>query len=417
MSAATPLELDDLRARCPKGAGAACRCEVRQVDGQPVVTCDCGTIAAASNVERLFRPSDSELAAAEPIPNEAYEKPKAKIEPFEARRLDEISVTTRRSIVQGIGFDEGAVAVIGGSPNTGKTAYAVSMALASAGGAERWLGLKIAGGPVAYFAPEAPASVKMRAKAGAARMELPHAPALYICEAVPAIGGELTSAMDAERMIATIQAISSAEGEQVLLAFADTLASCLGDGDENCGGMLRVVGSAKHVASRTGACVVLVHHPSKGDGAALRGHGSLQAACDSVIRIETEELTGVRVATLVKARDYATGLQLRFELEPVMLTERDSFGDPVTTIIVKPSGQAAPRPRPSGQRQRELLAELERRHRTGERSWNEATVCAAGRDLGMHRNSPRDALRGLVKAGYLVGSSMDLALKFPPEGS
>ena len=146
--------------------------------------------------------------------------------------------------------------------------------------------------------------------------------------------------------------------------------------------------AAKHVAARTSACVVLLHHPSKGDGAALRGHSSLAAACDTIIRIEVEELTGVRTATLVKSRDHATGLQLRFELEPVTLSERDSFGEPLTTIIVRPSTQPAPKPRPTGQRQRELLGELERRYRTGERQWDEATITKAGRDLGMPRNSP-----------------------------
>lgn len=353
----------------------------------------------------------ADAAAAGPKPNGKA----SKIEPFPVHRLDEVSVSMRRAVVQGIGLDEAAVAAIVGSPNAGKTAFAVSLALAVAGRAERWLGLKVAGGPVVYFAPEAPASVKMRAQAGVSRMNPPRAGAFYICQEVPAIGGELTAAMDAQRMIATVQAVSSAEGERVCLVFIDTLASCLGDGDENGEGMLRLVAAAKLLAASTGACVVLIHHPSKGDGAALRGHGSLSAACDSVLRIESEELTGVRVATLTKARDHATGLQLRFELEPLTLPERDSFGDAVTTIVVKPTDQASPRPRPSGQRQRELLTELERRYRTGERSWDEATVCKAGRDLGMHRNSPRDALRGLVKSGYLVGSSMSLSLKYPPE--
>lgn len=336
--------------------------------------------------------------------------------PFEVHRLDETVTSPRRAIVQSLGLDEAAVVAIVGSPNAGKTAFAVGLALAVSGRAESWLTLKVAGGPVVYFGAEAPASVKMRARAAVSRLELPRAPAFYVTDAVPAIGGELTAVLDAERIIATINAVSSAEGERVLLAFLDTLASCLGDGDENGDGMLRLVAAAKLIAARTGACVILIHHPSKGDGSSLRGHGSLSAACDSIIRIDAEELTGVRTATLVKARDHATGLQLRFELDAVTLPERDSFGDPYTTIVVRASGQAAPRPRPSGQRQRELLTELERRYRTGERQWDEATVAKAGRDLGMPRNSPADAIRGLVKSGYLTGSSMGLTLKYPPEG-
>lgn len=336
--------------------------------------------------------------------------------PFEIQRLDEICVSSRRAVVQGLGFDEGAVAAIVGAPNSGKTALAVSLAIAAASRSERWLDLKVAGGPVLYFAAEAPASVKARARAAAALIEPPRSGAFYLSGAVPEIGGEVTTEVDTERVIASISAVQTTEGERVCLVIFDTLASCLGGGDENNGGMLRLVASAKRIAACTGACVVLVHHPSKGDSATLRGHGSLSAACDSIIRID-EHPGGLRIATLAKARDHATQLHLRFELETVTLPERDTFGDPLSTIVVRPSRQAAPRPRPTGQRQRELIAELERRYRAGERSWDDTTVCRAGRALGMHRNSLRDALRGLQKAGYLLGPPDQLSLKFPPESA
>ena len=135
------------------------------------------------------------------------------------------------------------------------------------------------------------------------------------------------------------------------------------------------------------------------------------------MRIEVDELTGVRTATLTKARDCATGLQLRYELEQVMLEERDAFGDPVSTIIVKPSQQQAARPRPSGRRQQELLTELERRYRTGESVWDEATLREIGRTLGMHKGSSRDAVMGLQRSGYLSGSAASSTLKYPPEGT
>ncbi len=333
---------------------------------------------------------------------------------FPVQRLDEATFEPRESLVQNLGLDAGTVAAIVGAPNGGKTAFAVSLGLAVASELDHWLGLRVARAPVLYVAPEAPASVKMRARAASQRLELDR-PAFYVSDGVPALGGETASTFDADRVVETVEAVMLRESTRVGLVFLDTLASCLGDGDENSDGMVRLVAASKYIAARTNACVVLLHHPSKNDGAGLRGHGSLAAACDSIIRIEIEELTGVRIATLVKARDHATGLQIRFEVEPVALAERDSFGEPLTTILVRPSNQAAPRPQPSGRRQRELLAELERRYRTGERQWDEATIAKAGRDLGMHRNSPRDALRGLVKAGYLIGSSMSLSLKHSPE--
>ena len=208
--------------------------------------------------------------------------------------------------------------------------------------------------------------------------------------------------------------IARLEGVAIRVVCIDTLAACLADGDENSDGMLRLVAGAKHIAIETGALVLLIHHPSKGDAAGLRGHGSLAAACDTILRIDVEELTGVRTATLVKARDCATGTQLRFELEQVILDERDSFGDPRSTIVVRASTQAAPRPRPGGKRQQALLADLERRYRTGELHWDEATVREAGRSIGMSKSTAQDALKGLMGAGYLAGSPASLTLKFPP---
>jgi hypothetical protein len=332
---------------------------------------------------------------------------------FAAHRLDEIDMKPRAAVVQGLGFDEGAVGAIVGAPNAGKTAFAISLMLHSASRSGTWLGLKIAGGPGLYFGAEAPGSVIMRGKAAAQRLSIRNPP-LYISASVPGLGGEISAAIDADRIIATAHAIAELEGEAVKLISIDTLAACLADGDENSDGMLRLVDGAKRIALETCACVLLIHHPSKGDAASLRGHGSLAAACDSIVRIDVDELTGVRTAVLVKARDYATGLQLRFELEKVILDERDSFGDPRSTIVVRPTTQPVAHPRPSGRRQQELLTELERRYRAGERVWDEATARQAADGLGMQKSSAISAVKGLITSGFLTGSNASLTLKYPP---
>lgn len=342
--------------------------------------------------------------------NSREAQPKA----FPLRRLDETTCEEREVRVEQIGLEPGTIAAGVGPPNGGKTSLFGSLALAIAAGAKDWLGLRVRQAPVLYLAPEAPGSVKMRLRAAARHLGFDRVP-LYVSDGVPALGSQESSDEDRRRIVETVEAVMAQEETRVGLVVIDTLASCLGGGDENGDGMIRLTDAAKYIAAQTGACVLLLHHPSKGDGTALRGHSSLAAACDTIIRIEVEELTGVRTATLVKSRDHATGLQLRFELEPVALPERDSFGEPLTTIVVRPSNQAAPRPRPGGQRQRELLMELERRYREGERTWDEASICKAGRGLGMHRNTPSAALKGLIQAGYLVGSPMSLSLKHPPE--
>lgn len=43
----------------------------------------------------------------------------------------------------------------------------------------------------------------------------------------------------------------------------DTLASCLGNGDENSDGIPRLDAAAKYIATNVGCAVMLIHHPSK----------------------------------------------------------------------------------------------------------------------------------------------------------
>jgi hypothetical protein len=357
------------------------------------------------------------------VPLEVYEadaprKPNSHVppepRPFTVRALDEVNDAPAADIIQGICGHGDLIAGVG-PPNAGKTALGIHMGLSVAAG-EMWFGLKVAGGPVLYCAPEAPGSVVMRAKAAKTRKFGDRRLPFYIVTGTPQLGGDEMSLIDAERLITTVREVESLEGTPVKLVQIDTLASCLGNGDENSDGMIRLVTATKHIATTIGCAVMLIHHPSKGDASGLRGHGSLAAACDVILTIAVDEVSGVRTATLIKSRDSATGLQFCYTLEPVELADPDSFGDPRTTIIVKPVQTQQRKPRPSGQRQQSLLAELERRHRTGETFWDEATIRKAARDLGMKpASSVTGAYTGLLKAGYLVGSPGRLNLKFPPE--
>lgn len=332
---------------------------------------------------------------------------------FTVRALDEIEEGMQSDIVQGL-YGGGTVIATVGPPGAGKTALGVDHGLHLAAG-DLWFGLKVAGGPVVYFAPEAPSSVIMRAKAAKSLKFPDRRLPFYIATGTPELGGEATSAIDADRIIATVRQVESIEGDPVKLVQIDTLASCMGNGDENGDGMIRLVAAAKYVAATTSAAVMLIHHPSKGDSNGLRGHGSLAGACDTIITIAAEELSGIRTATLIKSRDSQTGLQFCYTLEKFTLPERDSFGDPRTTIVVKSTIVRISRARPKGKRQQALLDDLERRHRTGETGWPEADIVAAARSLGMPPQSARDAVKGLVNAGYLWGQQARLTLKYPPD--
>ncbi len=340
-------------------------------------------------------------------------------EPFEFFSFATADIKPRPYLVQRF-IEEQSVVVIVGTPNAGKTAFAIDMALHVAIGAT-WFGLKVQKSPVLYVAAEAPGSVVMRMRA-AMRSKIPEGDiaGLYGMSVAPDLGGEGFSTHDAQRVIATAKRCGedwSGGDDPVRMIFIDTLASCLGDGDENGDGMIRLTNAAAFIAQQSGAAVVLVHHPSKADPTGMRGHGSLWGKSDTVISITTDEMSNVRTATLIKARDAATGQQLQYKLDAQPVPEPDNFGDPRTTIVVTQVGATVARKRPKGAAQQRLLDELERRYRTGETGWSEADIRQALHHMGMHRNSASRAITSLQISGYIIGSGAHLTLRYPPEKS
>lgn len=380
----------------------------RRIDSAPVVN---GMAAPPLELPPVESYSDEPAANGHGKASIAIVSP---IEPFPFAALDEISDEVRPQIVQNL-LESGSVAVIPGAPNTGKTFFAIHACVHVAAG-ERWFGAKVSGGAVVYVAGEAPGSVRTRARLAAERAFPGKRLPLHIVSCAPGLGSEVDSVHDTKRLLATVQAVESIEGLDVKMIVIDTVASVLGDGEENGEGMLRLAGSAKFIAAETNAVVVLIHHPNKGDPTSLRGHSSLAAAVDTIILITTDENTGIRTATLTKSRDSAAGRQIFFNLESVVLPTLDSFGDPRTSCIVVPvSNSEAPRRRPGGKVQEQILGELERRFRTGETHWDEATVRNAAHALNVHRNTVPKALKALRSGGFIIGESARMTLKYPPE--
>jgi hypothetical protein len=351
----------------------------------------------------------AKISTARPKPNGA-----AAPEAFSFAALDQVADEVSAEIVQSV-FGAGTVGVMPGAPNTGKTFLAVNLGVHVAA-KEPWFGCKVSGGPVLYVAAEAPGSVKIRARLAARQGFADKRLPFYIVSCAPGLGSEIDSPGDTKRLIATIRAVSSMEGDMVKLVIIDTVASVLSDGEENADGMLRLAGAAKTIAAETGATVVLIHHPSKSDPTSLRGHSSLAAAVDTILSITTDDNTGIRTATLTKSRDSAAGRQFFFNLEAITLPTVDCFGDARTSCIVRPvSVPVHQRRRPGGKAQETLLAELERRFRTGETHLDEAAIREAGKNLGMHRNSIPKALKGLRLGGFVIGEAARITLKYPPE--
>ena len=337
-------------------------------------------------------------------------------EPFDAVNISEAEAEPRDETVQGL-IANGDVIALVGTPGSGKTALAVYLSTMVTCGAV-FFGKLVRPGPVVYFAAEAPASVITRSKLAKAKVSPDKRLPFYVVSTAPLIGDPGHTAMDEARIIATIKAKSTDEGEPVRLVILDTLASCLGIGDENGDGMVALVNAARRIANATLVAVIVVHHPSKADASGLRGHGSLQGACDLILSSSKDEATRICTATVVKSRHGESGLALSYKLEPVELQTLDSFGCKQTSVVLDPvTGFQPARRRPKGVAQQRVLDELERQYRTGQTGWSEAQIREAMHTLGLHRNSVPKVLSALTISGYLLGSGARITLRYPPEKS
>jgi hypothetical protein len=251
--------------------------------------------------------------------------------PFDARTPDEIQAGSAPQVVQGLFY---GVTVIVAGPNMGKSALALD-ALMCVSADVPFFGRKVRSGPCIYVGAEAPHSIVQRSRATAREKFAGRRVPLYIVRDAPRLGDESVGDFELARLVATVEAVSSLEGEPVRAIGLDTVAMVLAGSDENGDGMLRLVAAAQNLSQLTGASIVLLHHPSKADPQGLRGHSSLAAAADVIVNITQDPFTNTRTATVVKSRDAPAGGEIHFTLEPVTQPEPDQFGDPVTTVIVR----------------------------------------------------------------------------------
>lgn len=405
MSAAIPLELDTLRARCPKRAGEACQCEIREINGQQVVVCACGTVAAAANVEGRFPPSDSELAAVETIPADVYaSEPRANgVNALAPKRtLSRIHFRDMRPhltdgyLIKGLFVPNSIVGIIGQS-GSGKTFGATDMALHIAA-RRAYRGRKIRGGLVCYAALEGPRSAENRFVAGRESLGFPGTSPLCLTPGPL----NLRDPADVALLIGFVREVESEYGEKCVAVFVDTLSRAMAGGDENGSeDMGALIAGADAARLAIGATLLLVHHTGKDETRGARGHSSFKAALDTEIEVVAKD--NLHVATVTKQRDLPAGGQFAFRLKVVELG-KDEDGDAVTTCVVEPVDDVRTQRRvPSGKNQVALLAALQEWQRAHSEKIMVTSVelreIAKAQDID--RKRLQEAVEGLEKFGWL----------------
>lgn len=246
-----------------------------------------------------------------------------------SQALDQISLP----LIDGV-LDCGAMSVLCGDTNTGKTFVMLDMAFHIAAGRE-WAGRRVRQGAVVYVAAEGGRGFLKRIRAYRSRYPEAGDVPLYV---VPCAVDLLNPGADLAGLIAEIKAVAAKAQAAVELVVIDTLSRAIAGGNENgpedMGAFVRNMDTLRDT---TRAHVAIVHHTGKDKSRGTRGHTNLPAAIDTEIRIDR------KVLTIVKQRDGETGWSAGFALRPHRLGV-SAAGNEVVSCTVDIRSDSKPGP-------------------------------------------------------------------------
>lgn len=222
-------------------------------------------------------------------------------------------------------LDENGFSVLYGEPSTGKSFFALNLALSIARGAPWW---ERRAGPsgVVYVAAEAGASILDRVAAYRKFFEVDDVPFAV----VPTTVDLMSANGDAGELVGLIAEAGATLGATVGFIVVDTLSRAMGAGNENATeDMSRFVTRLDRIRELTGAHIMLVHHSGKDRAKGARGSSALRGAVDTEIEVVD------RCAYIRKQRNFDCSGQFAFDLSVVDLG-LDPDGEPVTSCVVAP---------------------------------------------------------------------------------
>jgi len=261
--------------------------------------------------------------------------------------------------VEGL-LTSGAMSVIYGESNSGKTFFASDLALRVALG-WRWRDRDVERGGVLFIALEGGHGIRNRLAAfrheyGLDQQDVPFA---VVTTAV----NFLDPGADTASVITTVKAVATRFDVPVRLVVVDTLSRAMAGGNENANeDMSALVRSGDLIRQETGAHLIWIHHSGKDAAKGARGHSSLRAALDTEIEVTADGSR--RLAKVTKQRDLACAGEFPFTLRVVELG-MNRRGKPVTSCVVEvgelhPGDRASRTSQLTGQKKRalEVLTDL-----------------------------------------------------------
>lgn len=202
-------------------------------------------------------------------------------------------------------LDLDTLALLYGPSGSTKTFVALDLAL-SVGTGTWWMGRAVEEGPVLYVVAEGLGGLGARVEAWQ------HQRQVWTCGRTVWLP-RAVSLMD----IGAANALAHLVGEiGPKLVVVDTLARCMGGGDENTARDIGIaVEAAEHIRRASGACVLLVHHSGKDETAGARGSSALRAAVAT--ELECRHADGTTTLKQTKQRDHETAEPMRLTLVQV----------------------------------------------------------------------------------------------------
>jgi hypothetical protein len=251
--------------------------------------------------------------------------------------IDDVCLGTEPAwLIRGLLPARGLACIVG-PPKCGKSFLTSDMLFSVARG-ESYAGRETfpGGGPVIYLTGEGVMGFKRRL-VGLRRhynVEGQGVP-FFMVENVPDLGSERTDVLE---LLAEIDAFRVAHnlGQPRAIAL-DTLARCMGEGDENTArDMGRFVTRCSIIERHFGCLVVAVHHMGKNPAAGGRGSNALNGATDVTLTVEKGD--AYSTVCIDEMKDGPEGQQWRFRLASVDLgktsdTPTETMSETSTCIV------------------------------------------------------------------------------------
>ncbi|MBT9491492.1 MAG: AAA family ATPase [Paucibacter sp.] len=306
----------------------------------------------SAHAEQIRRRAETAIKAAmQAADHQNTETYQRKLDYVLAEQLSDDQDAFDDELIEGT-VGRGAMVVLYGDSNSGKTFAAIDMGASVARGID-WLGRPTDTGLVVYLATESPGSVETRLRAYQ-RFHGLRVPGFVIVRSpINLFDGQA----DTTAIISLVDDLENEHGVKVALIIGDTLARLVAGANENSGeDMGIVVRNVDAIRKATQAAFVLIHHSGKDAARGARGWSGLRAATDTEIEVTTQETTGLRSAEITKQRDLpGKGDRLGFRLEPIVLG-KNQWGTERGSCVVVPSD--APEKAARGKRQSEIAGAI-----------------------------------------------------------